>query len=344
MSSLQNSLNLNSVSLSEWINIALPGVQEQTVVVNKPITKIYDPSLYLYESCCVFGTNQSYVDSINTQEISWSQTPLGISDSSENSTSPLEELFSSHMYCIISENLAQELLINSVGEHIVLSVTINNTANLYTFTVCGIALGLPAFNNFYSDSPFNNAIPGVLLNLDDYLTIMGYTGINDPSLPIDTILVNLENTQSNAIDIFEQNVIDPLENEYSINYVTTLQNQYSMEQGNQAILQYQILMVSLFLAGIALIYFISAEKGSKEREYSVFKNLGRYLVINGFAFILGLIFTILPIGLLTFVLNIPALWELNWLFSGLLILIFSLLFTGLTFFKKQKTRDKSDSE
>ncbi len=223
-------------------------------------------------------------------------------------------------------------------------MTINNTANLYTFTVCGIALGLPAFNNFYSDSPFNNAIPGVLLNLDDYLTIMGYTGINNPSLPIDTILVNLENTQSNAIDIFEQNVIDPLENEYSINYVTTLQNQYSMEQGNQAILQYQILMVSLFLAGIALIYFISAEKGSKEREYSVFKNLGRYLVINGFAFILGLIFTILPIGLLTFVLNIPALWELNWLFSGLLILIFSLLFTGLTFFKKQKTEDKSDSE
>ena len=129
--------------------------------------------------------------------------------------------------------------------------------------MCGIASGLPAFNNFYSDSPFNNAIPGVLLNLDDYLTIMGYTGINDPSLPIDTILVNLENTQSNAIDIFEQNVIDPLENEYSINYVTTLQNQYSMEQGNQAILQYQILMVSLFLAGIALIYFISAEKSQR---------------------------------------------------------------------------------
>jgi hypothetical protein len=234
---------------------------------NKPTTKIGDTGDLNLITCGIIGVDENFHQVIDTDLLKW--------DSRSNSNSnSLPQLNQRTNCCIISKSIAQELIISELNETIELSIVSSNlTRTTVLLNVIGISEGIPGFENFYSKNAFVSKTNGILINQEDYIQIMGYSGINDTRLPIDKIIIKLSElkTSQSQIQNYSNSLFD-LES-----YLNTfLTNQFSFEISkpgtkivvlNSGTLEINFYLNKILLFGISLGFFLLLQSFISKRKF-----------------------------------------------------------------------------
>jgi hypothetical protein len=177
------------------------------------------------------------------------------------------------MNCIISKMIADQLHISLLDTLLVLNVhsgTTNNQTNQVLLKIVGISTGIPGFNNFYTQNPFSNPKPAIIINQENYYKVMGYSAEIIDQIPIDEIFIAFNQTSNMNVIQFIENFNLDFQKDYKYQIIEPIAKLEYLLQGyerlDQMIQFFQWIGICYSLI-ITLLLSQSVKENPKNKEF-----------------------------------------------------------------------------